>query len=77
MSACNNMLRVELQTLMGFLCEICPNFRLRLGELNGNPAGVVLPCLGEAVRLSEGVLRLVELRTSAKCCFSYCTVHCT
>ena len=42
---------------------------LRLGEPEGNPAGEVLPRLGEAVRLSEGVLCLGEPGTAAKCCF--------
>ena len=79
MFACNNMLRVELKTLMGFLCEIRLDFRLphlRLGEPRGNPVGEVLPRLGEVVRLGECVILLGELRTASKCCFSCCTVLC-
>ena len=58
------MLRVELKTLTGILCEI----RLDLGEPEDSSTSEVLP------HLSEGVLRLGEPETAVKCCFSCCTI---
>ena len=45
--------------------------------MKGSLAGEVLPCLGqEKLRLGEGVLRLGELGTTGKCCFSCYTILC-
>ena len=60
MLACNNILRVELKTLMGFLCEIRP--------------GEVLSLLDEEKLHLSGVVPR-QIRNSYQVLFSCCSVH--